>query len=80
MFILCYLLFSFRVDSTELIFNPRKQAKIYGKYLFGDVLGEGSYGKVKEILDTETLCRLAVKIVKRRKLKRIPNGEANVKK
>ncbi|XP_039251629.1 serine/threonine-protein kinase stk11-like [Styela clava] len=69
-----------RVDSADLIFNQRKQAKIYGKYLFGDMLGEGSYGKVKEVLDTETLCRRAVKIVKKRKLKRIPNGEANVKK
>lgn len=69
-----------RVDSADLIFNQRKQAKIYGKYLFGDLLGEGSYGKVKEVLDTETLCRRAVKIVKKRKLKRIPNGEANVKK
>jgi serine/threonine-protein kinase 11 len=44
----------------------------------GDLLGEGSYGKVKEVLDTETLCRKAVKILKRRKLRRIPNGEQNV--
>lgn len=44
------------------------------------MLGEGSYGKVKEVLDIQTLCRRAVKIMKKRKLKRIPNGEANVKK
>lgn len=69
-----------RVDSSELIFHSPKPAKIYGKYLFGDILGEGSYGKVKEVLDTETLCRRAVKIMKKRKLRRIPNGEANVKK
>lgn len=68
------------MDSSELIFHTPKQAKIYGKYLFGDVLGEGSYGKVKEVLDTETLCRRAVKIMKRRRLKRIPNGETNVDK
>jgi len=41
-------------------------------------VGEGSYGKVKEILDTQTLCRKAVKILKKRKLRRIPNGEQNV--
>jgi len=41
-------------------------------------IGEGSYGKVKEILDTQTLCRKAVKILKKRKLRRIPNGEQNV--
>jgi len=69
-----------RVDSEEIIFSAPKRAKIYGKYLFGELLGEGSYGKVKEVLDTETLCRRAIKIIKKRKLRRIPNGEANVKK
>lgn len=39
----------------------------------------GSYGKVKEVLDSETLCRRAVKILTQRKLKRIPNGEQNVR-
>ncbi|KAB0391034.1 hypothetical protein E2I00_006603, partial [Balaenoptera physalus] len=36
--------------------------------------------EVKEVLDSETLCRRAVKILKKKKLRRIPNGEANVKK
>ena len=44
----------------------------------GDVLGEGSYAKVKEAIDSETLVRRAVKIMKKRKLRKIPNGEANV--
>lgn len=64
----------------------------------------GSYGKVKEVLDSETLCRRAVKVIHinwcsqakksikfgqisfhifkiltQRKLKRIPNGEQNVR-
>ncbi|KAK2103505.1 Serine/threonine-protein kinase stk11 [Saguinus oedipus] len=73
--------FIHRIDSTEVIYQPRrKQAKLIGKYLMGDLLGEGSYGKVKEVLDSETLCRRAVKILKKKKLRRIPNGEANVKK
>ncbi|XP_051893621.1 serine/threonine-protein kinase STK11 isoform X2 [Pristis pectinata] len=73
--------FIHRIDSTDVIYQPRKKrAKIIGKYLMGDLLGEGSYGKVKEMLDSETLCRRAVKILKKKKLRRIPNGEANVKK
>lgn len=68
-----------RVDSNEIVYQPRRRkAKLIGKYLVGDVLGEGSYGKVKEAIDTETLCRRAVKILKKRKLRKIPNGEQNV--
>ncbi|KAG0695834.1 Serine/threonine-protein kinase stk11 [Chionoecetes opilio] len=44
----------------------------------GDKLGEGSYGKMKECLDQDTLQRRAVKIMKRKALRRIPNGEQNV--
>ncbi|XP_002732086.2 serine/threonine-protein kinase stk11-like [Saccoglossus kowalevskii] len=71
--------FIHRVDSSQIIYSPRKKrAKLIGKYLMGDTLGEGSYGKVKEVLDTETLCRRAVKILKKKKLRKIPNGETNV--
>lgn len=73
-------LFFHRVDSDQIVYAPRrKRAKLIGKYVMGDVLGEGSYGKVKECLDSETLCRRAVKILKKKKLRKIPNGEANVK-
>lgn len=68
-----------RVNSKEIIYQTRKKkAKLIGKYVMGDVLGEGSYGKVKEMLDSETLCRRAVKILKKKKLRKIPNGEQNV--
>ncbi|CAL1536439.1 unnamed protein product [Lymnaea stagnalis] len=68
-----------RVESDQVVYQPqRHKVKLIGKYLMGEMLGEGSYGKVKEILDTETLCRRAVKILKRRKLRKIPNGEQNV--
>ena len=33
--------------------------------------------KVKEAIDQRTLCRRAIKIMKRRKLRRIPHGEEN---
>lgn len=72
-------IFFTRVNSDQIIYQPRrKRAKLIGKYLMGDALGEGSYGKVKEMLDSENLRRCAVKIMKRRKLRRIPNGEQNV--
>lgn len=69
-----------RYNSDDVIYElPRKQAKIVGgKYLKGELLGEGSYSKVKEMLDVNTLCRRAVKIMKQKRLRRIPNGEANV--
>ena len=46
--------------------------------IFYTVLGEGSYAKVKECIDSESLCRRAIKIMKRNRLRRIPHGEANV--
>ncbi|XP_008473828.1 serine/threonine-protein kinase STK11 [Diaphorina citri] len=68
-----------RVDSDQVIYdNKTIKVKMIGKYVMGDLLGEGSYGKVKEMLDSETLCRRAVKIFKKKKLQRIPNGEINV--
>ncbi|XP_017117416.1 serine/threonine-protein kinase stk11 [Drosophila elegans] len=68
-----------RVDSQDIIYQQKKKCiKMVGKYIMGDVLGEGSYGKVKEAMNSENLCRLAVKILTKRKLRRIPNGEQNV--
>jgi len=69
-----------RVNSDQIVYKAQhKRVKFVGKYIMGDVLGEGSYGKVKDCLDSETLCRRAVKILKKKKLRKIPNGEANVK-
>ncbi|XP_037956883.1 serine/threonine-protein kinase STK11 [Teleopsis dalmanni] len=68
-----------RVDSKEIIYQQKKKnIKMVGKYVMGDKLGEGSYGKVKEVLDSENLCRRAVKILTKHKLRRIPNGQQNV--
>lgn len=54
-----------RVNSAEIIYQAKKKTcKMIGKYVMGDVLGEGSYGKVKEVLDSENLCRRAVKVIK----------------
>ena len=61
----------------KIIFEPFK--KVVKGWLFGSVLGEGSYAKVKEVLHVDTLQRAAVKIIKKRRLRKIINGEANVK-
>uniref|UniRef100_A0A915Q585 non-specific serine/threonine protein kinase n=1 Tax=Setaria digitata TaxID=48799 RepID=A0A915Q585_9BILA len=55
-----------------------KKPKILNGYLFGERIGEGSYGKVKEVLEQNTLVRRAVKIIKETRLRKIPNGHANV--
>ncbi len=69
-----------RVPSDQIVYeSTRRRAKMVGKYLMGDKVGEGSYGKVKEALDTQSLCRRAVKIMKKKKLRKIPHGEENVK-
>lgn len=71
-------LFFQRLNSEEVIYEKKAKCKFLGKYIMGDLLGEGSYGKVKEVLDSELLQRRAVKILKKKKLRRIPNGEQNV--
>jgi len=57
-----------------------KEPKFVRDYLFGSVIGEGSYSKVKEVLHTRQLVRRAVKIIKDKRLRKIPGGEANVQK
>lgn len=68
-----------RVDSMELV-KPKK-AKIVANYLIGELLGDGSYGKVKECLDMSSLARRAVKIINLKMVQRkIPHGIKNVRK
>ncbi|CAF0902112.1 unnamed protein product [Didymodactylos carnosus] len=66
-----------RVDSLDEqhLYLKKKRAKFVGPYLFGDVIGQGSYAKVKECLDKRNLCRRAVKIMQRRRLRKTPQGE-----
>jgi hypothetical protein len=66
-----------RVSSEDEfnLYSKRKRAKFVGPYLFGDVIGQGSYAKVKECLDRRNLCRRAVKIMQRRRLRKTPHGE-----
>lgn len=65
--------------SDLLIYQKDQRPKFVGLYLIGDLIGEGSYSKVKECIDSQTLERRAVKIMKKQRLKKIPNGEENVR-
>jgi serine/threonine-protein kinase 11 len=68
-----------RVHSFEILYQKKKKkAKFVSHYVMGDVVGEGSYSKVKEVLDSITLQRRAAKIMKKKRLRKIPNGEQNV--
>ncbi|KAL7633092.1 UNVERIFIED_CONTAM: hypothetical protein RMT77_016453 [Armadillidium vulgare] len=68
-----------KIDSTEIVYSqPEIKYRLVGPYIKGDLLGEGSYGKVKECIHSRTLQRCAIKIMKHRTLRRIPNGEQNV--
>lgn len=57
-----------------------QRPKLIGDYVFGERIGDGSYGKVKECLNVRTLRRMAVKIMQNKKLRRIPHGQGNAKK
>ncbi|KAI6178557.1 Non-specific serine/threonine protein kinase [Aphelenchoides besseyi] len=56
----------------------KKPPKVVNGYFFGGVLGEGSYSKVKEVIETRTLQRRSIKIIKDKRLRKIPNGQKNV--
>ncbi|GMT10622.1 hypothetical protein PFISCL1PPCAC_1919 [Pristionchus fissidentatus] len=56
----------------------KKDPKIIHGYLFGGLIGEGSYAKVKEVVEEHSLVRRAVKIIKDARLRKIPNGKENV--
>jgi len=43
------------LEASDLAFGEGPAPKYVSHFLIGETLGEGSYGKVKEAIDTETL-------------------------
>lgn len=76
-FSFCLSSLKFFVQLVEEVFTEKKP-KIVNGYLFGDTIGEGSYSKVKEVLEVTTLVRRAVKIIKAARLRKIPNGRVSL--
>lgn len=64
-----------RIESTEIATKVKtKRIKTIGRFFIGDQVGKGSFGKVKEGVCTETLLRVAVKIISKKRAKKIPHG------
>jgi len=47
-------------------------------FILGELLGEGSFGKVKEAFDTRTHRLCAIKIIKKRNLQKFPDAEESI--
>jgi serine/threonine protein kinase len=58
------MIFSRIITRSDAIYFSLQIAKSIGRYLMGNKLGEGAYSKVKEGIDSFTLQRVAIKIMK----------------
>ncbi|TPX33261.1 hypothetical protein SmJEL517_g03880 [Synchytrium microbalum] len=68
-----------KIGSSEVVYEEEGIVpKMVGPYLLGDQIGKGSFGKVKEGLCSETLQRVAVKIINKKRLRKVQNGVENV--
>ena len=56
----------------------KPKIKVYNGYLFGDILGVGSFAKVKEVLSVESLSRYAIKIFRLKELRKKHNNRSEV--
>ncbi|KAI9184256.1 hypothetical protein H9P43_003309 [Blastocladiella emersonii ATCC 22665] len=65
-----------RMESRDVVWDTGQQpkAKFVGPYLLGDVIGKGSFGKVKDGMCSELLQPVAVKIVAHKRLRKIQFG------
>lgn len=71
--------FIHQIDSQEVVWKSEGPTpKFIGPFLLGDVIGKGSFGKVKEGLCSQTLQRVAVKIISKKRIRKIPNGIESV--
>ena len=66
-----------RLNPGDIKYRDEK-AKVLRTYIVGKMLGEGSYAKVKEGIDSKTKKMVAIKILSKKTLRRVPGGEASV--
>ncbi|KAI8825103.1 kinase-like domain-containing protein [Fimicolochytrium jonesii] len=71
--------FIHKIDSSEVVWRQEAtKAKLIDRYLLGEQIGKGAFGKVKEGLCSETLQRVAIKVINKKRLRKMPNGVENV--
>ncbi|KAI9101742.1 kinase-like domain-containing protein [Phlyctochytrium arcticum] len=71
--------FIHKIDSSEVVWrNEATPIKMIGRYLLGDQVGKGAFGKVKEGLCSETLQRVAVKIINKKRVRKMQGGLESV--
>lgn len=63
----------------DVTYKSESRIKQVNQYVLGERLGEGSFGKVREAIDSNTLKRVAIKIINKRTLKKLKNGEETLK-
>jgi len=66
-----------RLNPSDIKYRDEK-AKVLRSYIVGRIIGEGSYGKVKEAIDSKTKKMVAIKILSKKTLRRVPGGEASI--
>lgn len=67
-----------KLSDSDIVY-AKKEPKLVGSYLFGEALGKGAYAKVKEAVNIQTRQKVAVKVINKKQLRKIPNGEENVR-
>lgn len=68
-----------RIESSEITTScATKKIKTIGRFLIGDQVGKGAFGKVKEGVCTETLVRVAVKVISKKRARKVPQGVQNI--
>jgi hypothetical protein len=61
-----------KINSDELIWEVKNsEIKMLGPYLMGGRIGKGAFGKVKEGLCSDSLQRIAVKIIGKKRVKKM---------
>lgn len=66
-----------RFTPVDVVYG-KKPLKQLRQYILGELLGKGSYAKVKEGVDTTSWRRVAIKIINKRQLRRVPHGVESV--
>jgi hypothetical protein len=64
-----------QINSEEIIWESKQSiVKMLGPHLLGGRIGKGAFGKVKEGICSDTLQRIAIKIVAKKRVKKMANS------